>query len=582
MLVLLRLLLFVISTVGTFELIRKVSGDEVNIYFLPSLTIAIQVCVLFMAGLLNLLPEAVYGLYLVGIAGFIYSVCKNKSLSFLKSYVNPGYILTFALLLIFAVYLRGKVFENYDNFSHWALVVKQMLSTDRYPNFKDTLIMFQEYPLGSSTYIYYFAKLTRTSESFQMLAQTYMLLAAILPLYSFAKKNHLAVSAVILSFVNYVLLYNIKIYDLLVDTLLPLVGVCGLLFVYQHCKEGRKIMLCFAACYMVQLMQIKNSGIFFVVFVTIYLLLITNKHHIYIYRGTCAAVPFLSLLLWHKHCAYVFKSAATSKHAMTFESFESVFKGKTPENIKTICTTLLKFAVSYKEVWITVGICALIGVLIHFTRKELGKDFRKIAVFSLILYVTYMIGMLGMYLFSMPVGEYGKLAGVGRYTKTILIAILYLNMVPAVVMISDLPEKQMKTVFTTACVFVSFFIGMFISSGSIAAVVINKTDNGESSSTAERKWIEDAGKKYNVPMESSYCILIPSEDSGYAYHLGKYIFQTSVKVRIIQSEDDFNLVSQKYVFVYDQDNEIIQDWIQKVYPDQVGNEVIIQPVANNQ
>ena len=145
---------------------------------------------------------------------------------------------------------------------------------------------------------------------------------------------------------------------------------------------------------------------------------------------------------------------------MTLAKFESVFQGKTPEDIKAICTSLLKFAVTYKEVWITAGICALIGVLIHFTRKELGKDFRKIAGFSFVLYVTYMIGMLGMYLFSMPGGESGNLAGIGRYTKTILIAILYLNMVPAVVMISDLPEKRIKTVCSTACVFISFFVGM--------------------------------------------------------------------------------------------------------------------------
>ena len=147
MLVLLRLLLFGISTVGTFELIRKVSGDEVNIYFLPSLTVAIQVSVLFMAGLLNLLPETAYGLYLVGFAGFVYSVYKNKNLTFLKSYFNPGYILMLALFLLFAVYLRGKVFTYTDNFTHWGLVVKTMLQTNRYPNFKDTLIEFQEYPL---------------------------------------------------------------------------------------------------------------------------------------------------------------------------------------------------------------------------------------------------------------------------------------------------------------------------------------------------------------------------------------------------------------------------------------------------
>ena len=283
MVVLLKLLLFVISTVGTFELIRKVSGDEVNIYFLPSLTIAIQVCVLFMAGLLNLLPEAVYGLYLVGFAGFIYSICKDRSLAFLKSYLNPGYILMLAALLLFAVYLRGKVFTLHDNFSHWGLVVKRMLETNRYPNFQDTLIGHQECPIGSSSYIYYFAKLTRTSESFQMLAQSYMLLAVILPLYSFAKKNYLAVSVAIISFVNFVLLYNIKITDLSVDTLLPLIGVCGLLFICQHCKEDRKIMLCFAACYMVQMMQTKDSGFFFVVFAAIYLLCINRNSHIYIY-----------------------------------------------------------------------------------------------------------------------------------------------------------------------------------------------------------------------------------------------------------------------------------------------------------
>ena len=60
--------------------------------------------------------------------------------------------------------------------------------------------------------------------------------------------------------------------------------------------------------------------------------------------------------------------------------------------------------------------------------------------------------------------------------------------------------------------------------------------------------------------------------------VGKYLFASNnVTGTVIQSEDDFKDISQKYIFVYDHDNEIIQDWIQKVYPDQVGNAVIIQP-----
>lgn len=37
-------------------------------------------------------------------------------------------------------------------------------------------------------------------------------------------------------------------------------------------------------------------------------------------------------------------------------------------------------------------------------------------------------------------------------------------------------------------------------------------------------------------------------------------------------------IKSKYIFVYDQDNDIIKDWIAEKYPEQQGNEVIIQAV----
>ena len=103
MIVLLKLLLFVISTIGSFELIRRISNDKVNIYFLPSLTIAIQVTILFLAGILNLLYEATIGLYLLGFVGIIYSIYKDKNIAFLKDYINVGYIVFLILFLILTV-----------------------------------------------------------------------------------------------------------------------------------------------------------------------------------------------------------------------------------------------------------------------------------------------------------------------------------------------------------------------------------------------------------------------------------------------------------------------------------------------
>lgn len=569
--VILRLGLFGISTLGFFELIRKASNDRVSIYFLPSLTIAIQVTILFLAGLLNLLPETAKGLYFIGFAAVIYSFYKAKGISFVKIYINTGYAVLLILLSILAIYLKGKIFSHYDNFSHWAIVVRRMLETNRYPNFEDTLIQFQAYPLGSATFIYFFAKFVSHSESVQMLAQSYMMLAAVLPLYYFAKKNQLAISVVFVSFVNFIFLYNTKITELLVDTLLPLAGVCGLLFTYVHCKECRKIMLFFSAFYMVQLIQIKNSGIFFVVFIAILIISFSWKRKEYLHGIICIVLPFISLLLWQKHFEYVFASAASSRHAMTVESFRSVFGEKHGGDITQICFAIFKYAISYKEAWIVAGICALVGALIFFGRKELRKTFFLAFAFSLVLYVSYQIGMLAMYLFSMPGEGAVNLAAIDRYTKTILVAILYVIMIPAVQLVSQTDAKKALTFFTTACIAASFFVGMYISSGTINTVIQNKTD------ATERNWIENAGKKYGVPMYNSYCILIPSADSGYASYLGKYIFQSNaVSTEVVESEENLNNISAKYIFVYDQTNEVINAWIQKNYPEQIGNEVIVQ------
>ena len=72
-------------------------------------------------------------------------------------------------------------------------------------------------------------------------------------------------------------------------------------------------------------------------------------------------------------------------------------------------------------------------------------------------------------------------------------------------------------------------------------------------------------------------MLIPNPDAGYAYYLLKYIFQSNdISSKIVENADDLNDISSKYILVYDKDNEIINSWISETYPEQIGNEVIIQ------
>lgn len=569
---LIRMGLFGLSTLGSFELIRRAANNKVDLFFLPSLTIALQVTILFFSGILNLLPEVSKLIYLAGLVMFAVCLWKNKSLKFVKDYINDGYISSLIILIIMAFSVKGKLFAHYDNFSHWAMVVRHMLEVNHFPNFESSLIQFQEYPLGSSSYIYYFAGMINKSESIQMLAQTYMIVAALLPLFSFLARRSIKMDLVYIAFVNFVLTYNIKPGDLLVDTLLPTVGICALLFAKKHCiYENDKLHFWLLSCYLIQLIQIKNSGLFFVAAV----IAVCLKQY---WKGAnrlnnlCAALfPFLTLVIWQKHCKYVFPTAATTKHAMTVENYKSVFGDKTAEDIKTICTGMARVSFTSRGILALLGIAAIIGCCVFFFSRNDWKDYKNCFLFTLIFYVCYQLGMLGMYLFSMPGGEATSLASSDRYLKTIIIAIFMLYIAFALKSFSSSSISENIKTLTAGILIICIASLSFISQGKLEFAPATVKNN------EERMWIEKNRDDYAIPKHDSYCMLIPCDDSYFTEYLLEYIFQSrDVSSAVVDDPDDLKNISSKYIFVYDKDNEMIKAWISETYPEQAGNDVIIR------
>lgn len=569
---LIKLLLFALSTLGSFELLRMAGRDQIQIHFLPSLTIGVQVSVLFFAGLWNLLPEAAGALYLLGFFGLFLRGFREKSLEFLRKYADFGYAALLVILIGSALAVKGKMFLQYDNFSHWALVVREMLRSDRFPNFADTMVHFQEYPLGSASYIYYFARLVGTTEPLQMLAQAYAIAAAIVPLFSRVSGRKPLCCAALLGFAWFVFDYNTAITDLLVDTLLPMVGMCTLLFVVTHCKEGcGKFELFCLGCYLIWLVQIKNSGIFFLLPVALAVWSYARRQKA---RLSCALVllaPVVSLLLWQKHCAYVFPEAASTTHAMTLSNYQATLQGKSAGDILTICRAFLTFAATYRGLWLTAAFCAILGGLIFLLNRPMGRDFVRIALFSAGLYLLYQLGNLGMYLFSMPTVEALNLGGVERYTKTILLAILYLNMLPVLRLISDTAVKS-RALALTAGFLLTLFAFLYLNLGSLEAVFRGRED------PTKRQWLESVRTEYGLPEGESYRVLLPAEaaaDNGYTYVLTRYTFRSG-SVRVL-TEDDLESLSADdahFLLIYDPESPAVSAWIRAHYPSQAGRPAV--------
>lgn len=110
-----------------------------------------------------------------------------------------------------------------------------------------------------------------------MLAQVFLMLCALLPLFSYGEKRPVAVIFLALTG-NFLLCYNTPLTELLVDTLLPLAGGACLLFLHRYyLQRQEKLPMGYAFALLFWVMNIKNAGLLFVAAGVILLALAQKK-----------------------------------------------------------------------------------------------------------------------------------------------------------------------------------------------------------------------------------------------------------------------------------------------------------------
>ena len=180
-----------------------------------------------------------------------------------------------------------------------------------------------------------------------------------------------------------------------------------------------------------------------------------------------------------------------------------------------------------------------------------------------------------MYIFSMPTEEAVRLASALRYRKTVFILVFYLLTVFVVQCISDIEENLSGRVYGVAFVF-ALVIFWRVQCGQFSTIFSTNSTEKDRLWFEERLWFENAIYENSVGMNQSYMVCIPTEDAGYAYYLCKYLLHSAnVSTRIVtdRSQTD-DLENYNYVFFYDSNNEILNNWVETQYPEQVGKTVI--------
>ncbi len=555
-----RVLLFGLSTFGYLAFLH--THTRLKIEFLPAVTFSGQICILFLGGILNLLPILGGLIFLTGLALAVLSLKNRESL---RDFLCPGYFFFLLSSLYFLILLKGQVFTSYDNFSHWALVVKQMLLTDRFPTWQDPIILFQSYPLGSSVFVYYVSKIISTvSEGCQMFAQTMLTLSMILPLFSLVRKNKWINSLLIAAAAVFLLSFNNWPTELLVDTLLPLTGAAGFFLAGEELSAEKRTVW-FSVPLAVSMILIKNSGIFFWALTAARVVI-----HWISSRKTagrqeklswCCLIllPLTALLLWKKHVEYVFYSGMTSVHSMSLKAYAANIQEKSGEAVSQILHAFIQQLVSGRLLLYLLGITLLCAVLCRVWKQE-SRSWGKTALLITAVYLGYQAGNLCMYLFSMPVGEAVVMSGYSRYYRTIIAWCLICVLCQV---IRWLDQQKLSVSLSLLLLFILCFWQM----GANPHILRRSPAGGT------RAQLDQIIEAYSVEPSSACIVYIPQDDMWYTYHLTKFLLYTpTVDVHISADREELETalntakdLGYDYFINLDSDNEMIQDYCREAY-----------------
>lgn len=571
-------LIFVISTAGFFLFLHR--RLAVSMEFVPAIFCVSCVCFLFFAGILNFLPEMTWCLAGAGVILFLRQWKDIGKLS-KRSWI----VLTcYALALVYGAYLLVKVpLNHYDDFSHWGLVIREMLKDDRFPNFSDTLITFQAYPLGSAIWVYYVCRLSGGEEGLFLLAQQILRISFLLPVFAGIRKENRFLIIPALGYVIFALIAGTGITNLLVDSLLPSAAV-ALFAIFCYTQQDTKRAVLLAAPMVFFLFQVKNSGIFFVILFWVWAgarLRKAPKSERKAFLLWDILFPCTGVLLWQKHVQLVFAGGSTAKHAMTIANYQSTMLEKNAGDVLTILEGVVgkSFHMDNGSFWLLVVVTAAL-VLLFAWNIRLEKK-RTAVIMQLCInwgiYCLYMLGIWGMYIFSMPEAEAMTLAGFDRYSSTCGIFLYGVNTIWLIRNLGGLlPPRRFLAVLACAIAvmlpFWSITANGVQSRYSCTSLLVRSQRGREI-----RSRIEQSLDRYGWFWEDARCIVYQNEkDDGYLYYVLRY--ETGIAgITTLQDLSEYDTLTQMA-----EDAEYFLIWTPDVYSDQLLKESNREDICGEQ
>ncbi len=572
------LIIFIIAQLGYAGFIRMTG---VNKYMSWITSMVVQTLLLYVMAMLNWLRFGLKAVVILGCILFVVRIgmiiLKRGKLPFEGIHYFDAWMAVVGIFLGITLYSSPLI--HYDNYSHWALIVKYMLLQGHLPVASDAIISFTSYPPATALFITQFVSWVGFSNGTMLVGQFLLIWAGLYAIFAVlrdrTRTTHAFILCITIALIN-VFNIAIRMNNLLVDFILPVMAAAGIAGVYAY-RHKPWLQCVTAFLFSSELFLIKNSGTMYVVMIGFYLLYLLMKNSKEISRGKrlgksigltviTMAGSYLSFFWWNQHVHATF--SAVSKHQISTAAYENQLASESSKVMMKIGNKFLHQIFSLNSLStkgvLLVNITLLVAwMVIRFYLKKPNNLFKVLLALDA-SFIAYYISVFAMYIVSMPYSEAINLEGSERYLSSMVI----LNMLLATMALVVAMDRAMfepnvdkrgirtfksittKNMYQLSALILTLFSTILMFS-EINGVKYRST-LGKEELPVELKHIAKQDMKYN---HTKVLVVDPHAedvDDYYAGYVGKYYFfsdKVDGQENFMLSKSDFKKEIQQYKYV---------------------------------
>ena len=439
------------------------------------------VVLLFLYGILRILKQGFFVVLVFSIFLWIYSLAfliKNKSwISFAEFFFTPAFFVFVAAYLVLTYTNYGMMAASWDEFSHWADIVKAMVSIDDFGTNPAAHSMFQSYPPGMSLFQYFFERVFLLFNKNKVFSEwrlyfsyQILFLSFLMPFLRDLNFKKISVNYIFKMFLTAVLcclgpmlIFN-NIYNvILIDAFLGLIAGTGVAMIFVR-KDKDWCYDAYIILNITMLVLTKDAGTLFAIFMAaIYIL-----DNVFVRKEGKVKKVILSILgivavslpkiLWSFNIKSNHAYVAFSEKVDLRELFRVFFgldrTSYRAEVVKKFIGGLFNQCFQISVMKIEVPYIVFLSVLLiacyimckkYQNWKKFDYGMQKIVYAALVIEsIVYILGLCITYMFKFSEYEAVRIASFGRYMNILLQQIMIFILI---LVINDLINHERQKYF---------------------------------------------------------------------------------------------------------------------------------------